>query len=314
MLVISDEEAMDGGTEAGTAPSRGSHQQQPARAVAGAPAAAAAVLLALAAVALIVVGASAGSVAISVVGAVVLAALALLSCGFVVVQPNESRVLILFGRYVGTVTEAGLWLVNPFTVFWRSTISLRVRNFQGERIKVNDSSGNPIEIAAVVVWRVTDTAKAVFDVESFEQFVVVQSETGLRHLANCYPYDDYVAGAPSLRGNTEEVHDALQAELQERLQPAGIQVLETRLTHLAYAAEIAEAMLRRQQAEAILAARKTMVLGAVGLVQMALAQLADSDLVELDTERKAAMVSNLMVVLSGDHAPTPVLNTGTLYT
>jgi regulator of protease activity HflC (stomatin/prohibitin superfamily) len=199
-------------------------------------------------------------------------------------------------------------------VRWRRAISLRVRNFQIERLKVNDASGNPIEIAAVVVWRVTDTARAVFDVEDFEQFVVVQSETALRHLANHYPYDDYSAERPSLRANTDEVGNALRAELQARLETAGIEVLETRLTHLAYAPEIAEAMLRRQQAEAILAARRTMVIGAVGLVQMALAQLADSDLVELDAERKAAMVSNLMVVLSGDHAPTPVLNTGTLYT
>jgi regulator of protease activity HflC (stomatin/prohibitin superfamily) len=242
-------------------------------------------------------------------------ALALLAPGLVVIQPNESRVLILFGRYAGTLTEARLWWVNPFTVIWRETISLRVRNFQSERIKVNDASGNPIEIAAVVVWRVTDTAKAVFDVENFSQFVTVQSETALRHLANQYPYDDYAGrDTVSLRGNAEEVRESLQTELQSRLHAAGIEVLETRLTHLAYAPEIAEVMLRRQQAEAILAARKTMVTGAVGLVQMALAQLADSDLVELDPERKATMVSNLMVVLSGDHSPTPVINTGTLYT
>jgi regulator of protease activity HflC (stomatin/prohibitin superfamily) len=232
----------------------------------------------------------------------------------VVVQPNESRVLILFGRYVGTLTEARLWWVNPFTVLWRIRVSMRVRNFQSDRIKVNDASGNPIEIAAVVVWRVIDTAKAVFDVESFEEFVAVQSETALRHLANEYPYDDYSHHTTSLRGNTDEVRDDLQVELQARLLMAGIEVLETRLTHLAYAQEIAEVMLRRQQAEAILAARKTMVTGAVGLVQMALAQLADSDLVELDPERKATMVANLMVVLSGDHSPTPVINTGSLYT
>jgi regulator of protease activity HflC (stomatin/prohibitin superfamily) len=199
-------------------------------------------------------------------------------------------------------------------VFWRQRVSLRVRNFQSDRIKVNDASGNPIEIATVVVWRVVDTAKAVFDVADFEQFVTVQSETALRHLANEYPYDDYTQETLSLRGNTDEVRDGLQSELQLRLRTAGIEVLETRLTHLAYAPEIAEVMLRRQQAEAILAARKTMVQGAVGLVQTALAQLADSDLVELDPERKAAMVANLMVVLSGDHSPTPVINTGSLYT
>jgi regulator of protease activity HflC (stomatin/prohibitin superfamily) len=193
-------------------------------------------------------------------------------------------------------------------------VSLRVRNFQSERIKVNDASGNPIEIAAVVVWRVSDSAKAMFDVDDYEQFVIVQSETSLRHLASEYPYDDYRPDVVSLRANADEVRGSLQAELHSRLQLAGVEILETRLTHLAYSPEIAEVMLRRQQAEAILAARKTMVQGAVSLVQMALAQLADSDLVELDTDRKAAMVSNLMVVLSGDHTPTPVLNTGTLYT
>jgi regulator of protease activity HflC (stomatin/prohibitin superfamily) len=232
--------------------------------------------------------------------------------GIVVVQPNEARVLILFGRYNGSITEAGLWWCNPFNK--RKKLSLRVRNFQSERIKVNDASGNPIEIAAVIVWRVTDTAKAMFDVADYQQFVTVQSETSLRHLANQYPYDDYKPEVVSLRANAGEVRDALQAELHSRLALAGIEILETRLTHLAYAPEIAEVMLRRQQAEAILAARRTMVQGAVSLVQMALAQLADSDLVELDPERKAAMVSNLMVVLSGDHTPTPVLNTGTLYT
>jgi regulator of protease activity HflC (stomatin/prohibitin superfamily) len=231
--------------------------------------------------------------------------------GFFVVQPNQARVLILFGRYIGSVTEAGWWWCNPFAK--KQKVSLRVRNFQSERIKVNDASGNPIEIAAVVVWRIVDTARAVFDVADYEQFVTVQSETSLRHLASEYPYDDYKPGTASLRGNVDEVRNALQGELQARLRLAGIEILETRLTHLAYAPEIAEVMLRRQQAEAILAARRTMVQGAVGLVQMALAQLADSDLVELDTERKATMVSNLMIVLSGDHSPTPVINTGTLY-
>lgn len=263
--------------------------------------------------ALLIAGIAGGTAALTIAGAVVLAVASLLSRGFVVVQPNSSQVLILFGRYVGTVLRPGLWWVNPFTVFWRRTVSLRVRNFQSERIKVNDASGNPIDIAAVVVWRVTDTAKATFDVEDYEQFVVVQSETAVRHLATKYPYDDYDESSVSLRGSADEVVESLHVELQTRLQTAGIDVLETRLTHLAYAAEIAEVMLRRQQAEAILAARKKMVSGAVGIVQMALAQLADSDLVELDPERKAAMVSNLMVVLSGDHAPTPVLNTGTLY-
>lgn len=289
------------------------HEQRPARVLSSPPVVAVAVaVLGLAAVA-IAFGAGQLSSAARITAGVVTAAVVLVAPGFVVVVPNESRVLILFGRYVGTLSEARLWWANPFTVFWRKRVSLRVHNFQSERIKVNDLSGNPIEIAAVVVWRVTDTAKAVFDVEDFEQFVAVQSETALRHLANEYPYDDYRHDT-SLRGNSDEVRESLQQELQTRLQTAGIEVLETRLTHIAYAPEIAEVMLRRQQAEAILAARKTMVMGAVGLVQMALAQLADSDLVELDPERKATMVANLMVVLSGDHSPTPVINTGSLYT
>ena len=289
------------------------HQQRPAQAFACPAAIGVAVAVVGLAAVLIALGAGNLGSGERIAGGVVAVAVALVGPGFVVVQPNESRVLILFGRYVGTLTEARLWWVNPFTVFWRVRVSLRVRNFQSERIKVNDSSGNPIEIAAVVVWRVVDTAKAVFDVEDFEQFVTVQSETALRHLANQYPYDDYSHDRLSLRGNAEEVRHGLEAELQTRLHTAGIEVLETRLTHLAYAPEIAEVMLRRQQAEAILAARKTMVQGAVGLVQMALAQLADSDLVELDSERKATMVANLMVVLSGDHSPTPVINTGSLY-
>ena len=262
---------------------------------------------------LIAIGLGILSEAARIAAGLVTVVIILLAPGVVVVQPNESRVLILFGRYVGTITEARLWWTNPFTALDRERISLRVRNFQSERIKVNDASGNPIEIAAVVVWRVTDTARAVFDVEDFDRFVTVQSETALRHLANEYPYDDYSQQAISLRGNADEVRGALTAELQSRLHTAGIEVIETRLTHLAYAPEIAEVMLRRQQAEAIVAARKTMVQGAVGLVHMALAQLADSDLVELDPERKATMVANLMIVLSGDHSPTPVINTGSLY-
>ena len=290
------------------------HQQWTARAFACPPELAVAVgALGLAAI-VIALGVGALSTPVRIVAGVVTGAVALAAPGLVVVQPNESVVLILFGRYVGTLVEPRLWWVNPFTMLLRERVSLRVRNFQSDRIKVNDASGNPIEIAAVVVWRVVDTAKAVFDVEDFQQFVTVQSETALRHLANEYPYDDYSHERISLRGSADEVRDGLQNELQTRLQTAGIEVLETRLTHLAYAAEIAEVMLRRQQAEAILAARKTMVQGAVSLVQMALSQLAASDLVELDSERKATMVANLMVVLSGDHSPTPVINTGSLYT
>jgi regulator of protease activity HflC (stomatin/prohibitin superfamily) len=314
MNVTSRREPSDRPLKAGPFSARRVHEQRLAQALACPPAVAVALtLLGLAAV-VIALGAGGLSSGLRIAGGVVTAAAAVVGAGFVVVQPNESRVLILFGRYVGTLIEPRLWWVNPFTVFGRQRVSLRVRNFQSDRIKVNDSSGNPIEIAAVVVWRVVDTAKAVFDVEDFEQFVTVQSETALRHLASEHPYDDYSQQTISLRGNADEVRDDLQSELQTRLQTAGIEVLETRLTHLAYAPEIAEVMLRRQQAEAVLAARKTMVQGAVGLVQMALAQLADSDLVELDAERKATMVANLMIVLSGDHSPTPVINTGSLYT
>jgi len=231
--------------------------------------------------------------------------------GLFVVGPNQARVLTLFGRYIGTVTEPGWWCCNPFAK--RPAVSLRVRNFQSQLLKVNDAAGNPIEIAAVVVWRVVDTAKAVFDVDDYEQFVVVQSETGLRQLAGRYPYEDPEQSSASLRSSAAEVHQTLEAELQDRLRLAGIEVLEARLTHLAYAPEIALAMLRRQQAEAIVAARTTLVQGAAGLVQMAVAQLAASDLVELGPERRAAMVSNLMVVLSGERSPTPVINTASLY-
>jgi regulator of protease activity HflC (stomatin/prohibitin superfamily) len=314
MNVTPRDDATADAPELGAFSTRGAHEQRSARAFACSPVAAVAIVVLGLAALLIAFGLFGLASGVRIAAGVIAAAVVLVGPGFVVVQPNESRVLILFGQYVGTLTEARLWWVNPFTVFWRRRISLRVRNFQSDRIKVNDASGNPIEIAAVVVWRVIDTAKSVFDVEDFEQFVTVQSETALRHLANEYPYDDYAPNTVSLRGNSDEVRGRLQAELQTRLQTAGIEVLETRLTHLAYAPEIAEIMLRRQQAEAILAARKTMVQGAVGLVQMALSQLADSDLVELDPERKAAMVANLMIVLSGDHSPTPVINTGSLYT
>ena len=306
MHVISGEDTANEPLERLLLPSGQTHEQRAAWVLPGLPISIAAWLLVAVGFALVFAGKWA-----TVVGIVLLVIFASVLGGVFVVQPNESRVLTLFGRYVGSVTEAGLWWCNPFNR--RKKLSLRVRNFQSERIKVNDASGNPIEIAAVVVWRIVDTAKALFDVADYEQFVIVQSETSLRHLASEYPYDDYRADTVSLRGNVDEVRNSLQAELQARLQLAGIEILETRLTHLAYAPEIAEVMLRRQQAEAILAARRTMVQGAVSLVQMALAQLADSDLVELDTERKAAMVSNLMIVLSGDHSPTPVINTGTLY-
>jgi regulator of protease activity HflC (stomatin/prohibitin superfamily) len=314
MNVISEGPTIGDRSDAEALPSGQVHEQRPARALPGGPAAGAVVAVLALSVALIAIGASNSTSHLTIVGAWVAVIALVLTRGFVVVAPNESRVLILFGRYAGTVREPGLWWVHPFTAFSRITISLRVRNFQSERVKVNDLSGNPIEIAAVVVWRVIDTAKAVFDVENFEQYVVVQAESAVRQLAGQYPYDDYQSDAISLRANTDEVRSSLRTDLQSGLDTAGVEILDTRLTHLAYAPEIADAMLRRQQAEAILAARKTMVQGAVSLVQMALAQLADSDLVELDPERKAAMVSNLIVVLSGDQSPMPVINTSSLYT
>ena len=310
MNVISDRDVANEALEPGLSLSDQAHEQRAAWVIPGLPTMVGALVAMAVGIGLAVVSGKNGGLLAFAIIVIVIAGFSF--GGFFVVQPNQARVLILFGRYIGSVTEAGWWWCNPFAK--KQKISLRVRNFQSERIKVNDASGNPIEIAAVVVWRITDTAKAVFDVADYEQFVTVQSETSLRHLASEYPYDDYKTDTVSLRGNVDVVRNALQAELQARLQLAGIEILETRLTHLAYAPEIAEVMLRRQQAEAILAARKTMVQGAVSLVQMALAQLADSDLVELDPERKATMVSNLMIVLSGDHSPTPVINTGTLYT
>ena len=310
MVVISDRDAANEALEPRLSASDQAHEQRRAWVIPGLPTMVGALVVLAAGIGL---AASAGKNGGLIAFAIIVIVIAGFSFGgLFVVQPNQGRVLILFGRYIGSVTEAGWWWCNPFAK--KEKVSLRVRNFQSERIKVNDASGNPIEIAAVVVWRIVDTAKAVFDVADYEQFVTVQSETSLRHVASEYPYDDYDADKISLRGNVDVIRGSLQGELQARLRLAGIEILETRLTHLAYAPEIAEVMLRRQQAEAILAARKTMVQGAVSLVQMALAQLADSDLVELDSERKATMVSNLMIVLSGDHSPTPVINTGSLYT
>ncbi|HKW51300.1 MAG TPA: SPFH domain-containing protein [Candidatus Eisenbacteria bacterium] len=231
--------------------------------------------------------------------------------GLFTVQPNQAVVLILFGSYVGTVKRSGWWWTNPFNT--RKRVSLRVRSLNGHTIKVNDHAGNPVEIAAVVVWRVHDAAQATFDVESFEDFVSVQSETAVRHLASAYPYDEYDHDAISLRGSTDKVSEFLRAELSERLRPAGVEIIEARLSHLAYAPEIAGAMLQRQQASAIIAARQRIVDGAVGMVEMALDRLNANKVVTLDEERKAAMVSNLLVVLCGERAATPVLNTGTLH-
>lgn len=231
--------------------------------------------------------------------------------GFIIVQPNDARVLILFGRYAGTVRDAGFWWVNPFTV--KRRITLRIRNFSSEKIKVNDLHGNPIEIAAVIVWRVVDSAKAMFEVDNYEQFVDIQSETAVRALASEFPYDSQDEERASLRSNPQEVAESLQKQVQARLDVAGVDVLEARLTHLAYAPEIAQAMLRRQQAQAIVAARQKIVDGAVGMVESALRQLSEQKIVVLDEEKKATMVNNLMVALVSEHEATPVINTGTLY-
>jgi regulator of protease activity HflC (stomatin/prohibitin superfamily) len=231
--------------------------------------------------------------------------------GLFIVNPNEGRVLQFFGDYVGTVKKPGLAWANP--LFTKKRISLRVRNFESGRLKVNDHEGNPVEIAAVVVWRVVDTAEAVFEVDDYQNFVKVQSEAAVRNLATRYKYDAHEEHEMSLRGNTNEVAEDLKTEVQARLEKAGVQVLEARLSHLAYAPEIAQAMLQRQQAGAIIAARQRIVEGAVGMVQMALAMLSEREILELDNERKAAMVSNLLVVLCGEHATQPIINTGSLY-
>ena len=246
------------------------------------------------------------------IGTLPLAFLGSLSAiGLFTVQPNQAVVLVLFGTYVGTVRDSGWWWTNPFIT--RKRISLRVRSLNGHMIKVNDQAGNPVEIAAVVVWRVQDSAQATFDVDNYEEFVPVQSETAVRHLASEYPYDEPDHDAISLRGSTDKVSEFLRSELQARLHQAGVEVIEARLSHLAYAPEIAGAMLQRQQAAAIIAARQRIVDGAVGMVEMALDRLSKNQVVELDEERKAAMVSNLLVVLCGERAATPVLNAGTLH-
>jgi regulator of protease activity HflC (stomatin/prohibitin superfamily) len=240
-------------------------------------------------------------------GIVLLIALA----GFFTVAPNEGKVLQFFGRYVGTVRDSGPRWANPF--YSKRGVSLRVRNFESSKLKVNDLDGNPIEIAAVVVWQVVDTAEALFQVNDYEDFVHIQSESALRAMATSYPYDSHDTGALSLRSHGKEISDHLQREIQERLASAGVRVIEARITHLAFAPEIAQAMLQRQQASAIIAARTRIVEGAVTMVQMALDQLKSRGVVDLDEERKAAMVSNLLVVLCGERGTQPIVNTGTLY-
>ena len=231
--------------------------------------------------------------------------------GFYMVHPNQSAVLQLFGRYVGTDLNNGLRWSNP--LYSKQKVSLRVRNFESSKMKVNDNAGNPVEIAAVVVWKVVDSAEAVFEVDNYENFVNIQSESAIRHLASSYAYDAGNDEAISLRSSTDEVTELLKGEIQARLNKAGVQVLEARISHLAYAPEIASAMLQRQQAAAIVAARQQIVEGAVGMVETALERLSERNVVQLDDERKAAMVSNLLVVLCGDHHVQPVINTGSLY-
>jgi hypothetical protein len=264
-----------------------------------------------AAVAAIIRAALSDDVPVAVAGVVVIVASLIGLAGLFTVAPNEGIVLQLFGAYRGTAKEEGLRWANPF--YSKKRISLRVRNFESAHLKVNDTDGNPIEIASIVVWRVVDTAECVFEVDDYEHYVRVQTESALRNLATHYPYDAHLEGHLSLRGSTDEVAKKLRSEIQDRLSRAGVEVSEARISHLAYAQEIAAAMLRRQQAGAIIAARQKIVEGAVGMVDMALDLLEKSEKVHLDEERKAAMVSNLLVVLCAAHDAQPVVNTGTLY-
>ncbi|MFC9605118.1 SPFH domain-containing protein [Streptomyces niveus] len=266
-------------------------------------------------IALVVIGAAisstGGKVALIVLGVLLAIAAFFAMCGLNMVAPGEARVVQLFGRYRGTIRIDGLRWVNPLTS--RAKISTRVRNHETAVLKVNDAYGNPIELAAVVVWRVEDTAQALFEVDDFLEFVSTQTEAAVRHIAIEYPYDAHEEDGLSLRGNAEEITEKLAVELHARVEAAGVHIIESRFTHLAYAPEIASAMLQRQQAGAVVAARRLIVDGAVGMVEAALTRLTEQDIVELDSERKAAMVSNLLVVLCGDRAAQPVVNTGTLY-
>ena len=237
---------------------------------------------------------------------------AILWAGLFMVHPNEAKVLQLFGRYTGTVHDSGLKWANPF--YAKTAVSTRIRNFESNKLKVNDSRGSPIEIAAVVVWKVFDTAEALFEVDDYEEFVQIQSESALRNLSTAYPYEPHAGDGIALRSHPQEIAQSLRKEIQDRLEQAGVTVIEARISHLAYAPEIANAMLRRQQASAIIAARTQIVSGAVGMVDMALEMLKEKNVVDLDEERKAAMVSNLLVVLCGEEGAQPVLNTGSLYT
>ena len=268
-------------------------------------------LLTIAALVALIIGRAPAIVIILDVLAV--AAVGICFGGFLIVSPNEAQVLQLFGNYAGTVREPGWWWTNPFTMP-RRKVSQRVRNFESSHLKVNDHDGNPIEIAAIVVWRVTDTAEAVFQVDDYENYVKVQTEAAVRNLATSYAYDSHQEDQLSLRTSSDEITGRLRSEVQDRLAKAGIEVIEARLSHLAYAPEIAQAMLRRQQASAVIAARTRIVEGAVGMVEMALDELSKREVVDLDAERRAAMVSNLLVVLCSNAHTQPVVNTGSLYT
>jgi len=270
------------------------------------------VLLFLGGLSLVISGANVEAGLTVILGVLLILLGVFTAIGFFVVAPNQAAGLVFFGKYVGSVKTNGFYWVNPFTV--RKKISLRARNLNGDKLKVNDRSGNPIEIAAVLVWEVRNTAEALFDVDDFEGYVTTQSESAVRHLATSYAYDsDDTGDEPSLRGDIDRVSEQLEKELQERLQRAGVRVIEARLSHLAYSPEIAGAMLQRQQADAIIAARAKIVDGAVGMVEDALRHLAERGVVDLDPERKANMVSNLLVVLCGHHDAQPVLNAGSLY-
>lgn len=259
----------------------------------------------------LLIGGIALVIQVNLVGIPLIILAIILATGILVVQPNKSYALVFFGSYLGTIREPGLWLSVPLAI--RKGVSLRVRNFNSKTLKVNDIEGNPVEIAAVIVFRVVDTAKAMFDVEKYEEFVEIQSETALRHVATRYAYDHFDGDGLSLRGNPEEVSTELMNELQQRLRLAGVEVSEARLTHLAYATEIAGAMLQRQQASAILSARQIIVEGAVGMVQMAIERIEKDGVVKLDEERKATMINNLLVSIVSERAVQPVINTGTMY-
>ncbi|MDI9240529.1 SPFH domain-containing protein [Lysobacter sp. LF1] len=286
-------------------------KENPIRSLPGIPTLLALVITALAAAALAVKAVSGGYPGLLVVAVLLVVGVIFVAAGFYMVEPNQAAVLALFGKYVGTVKDNGLRWNNPF--YTKKKVSQRVRNFESGKLKVNELDGSPIEIAAVIVWQVIDSAEAVYNVDDYESFVHIQSESALRAMATSYPYDQHEEGQLALRSHAAEISQHLQDELAERLADAGVRVIDARISHLAYAPEIAQAMLQRQQANAIIAARTRIVAGAVGMVEMALAELQKNGVVHLDEERKAQMVSNLLVVLCGERATQPIVNAGTLY-